>query len=127
MDRIKQMCKARTGDVREALRVPRGSCRLVRCAQSGVVEVIDGRVLMTVEGDAADYWLEPGEALPFAPGERVWIGGWNEAVCCEVRTTAPRLGVWSAWSTPALRAWLARLAARLGKRPARARMRALRG
>jgi hypothetical protein len=82
---------------------------------------------MTVEGDAADYWLEPGEALPFAPGERVWIGGWNEAVCCEVLTTATRGSAWSTLVLWALWAQLARLAARGFKRPVRARMRALRG
>lgn len=74
------------GEVVETVEVPRGACRRVRRAQGGVLGVLEGRVLMTVEGDAQDFWLEPGEALPFAPGERVWIGGWDEAVRCEVLT-----------------------------------------
>lgn len=39
---------------------------------------------MTAEGDAEDYWLEPGEVLLLASGERAHIGGWREAVRCEV-------------------------------------------
>ncbi|MBN3855523.1 DUF2917 domain-containing protein [Paraburkholderia sp. Ac-20340] len=103
----------------ERLDVARRACRLVRRAQGGVIGVLEGRVLMTVEGDAQDYWLEPGEALPFAPGERVWIGGWDEAVSCEVSVPmAPEL----AW----LR-WCQRLAASVLRRPARARLRVQRG
>ncbi|WP_322046221.1 DUF2917 domain-containing protein [Paraburkholderia sp. J67] len=103
--------------------VPRGACRRLRRAQGGVVRVLEGRVLMTVEGDAQDYWLAPGEALPFAPGERVWIGGWDEAVRCAVSVPqAP----WSDSRLLAWRAWLARWAAALLRRPARMRMR-LRG
>ncbi|QBQ97068.1 DUF2917 domain-containing protein [Paraburkholderia pallida] len=124
MDRIMQAGEMRAQERCEELCIARGRCRLVRHAQGGLLGVLEGRVLMTVEGDAQDYWLEPGEALPFAPGERVWIGGWDEAVRCEVRTPA------SPWGEGRVLAWLvglAALAVRMVKRPARVRLRALRG
>ena len=66
------------------LAVGRGACRGVRVAQAGVLTVRVGCVWLTVERDAADYWLAPGDALPLAAGERAWVGGWDRAVCCEV-------------------------------------------
>ncbi|WP_321942801.1 DUF2917 domain-containing protein [Paraburkholderia tropica] len=108
------------GEVVETFEVPRGACRRVRREQGGVLGVLEGRVLMTVEGDAQDFWLEPGEALPFAPGERVWIGGWDEAVRCEVLTgvstpvSVSGNGVLMRWWAAAR--WLARLG---GLRPVR--------
>jgi len=66
------------------LAVGRGACRGVRVAQAGVLTVRVGCVWLTVERDAADYWLAPGDALPLAAGERAWIGGWDDAVCCEL-------------------------------------------
>ncbi|WP_310631798.1 DUF2917 domain-containing protein [Paraburkholderia sp.] len=104
MDRAINGVEARREST-ETLDVPRGACRRVRCAQGGVVGVLEGRVLLTVEGDAQDYWLAPGEALPFAPGERVWIGGWDEAVRCEVRSE--RLGPGSGGGVARLARWTA--------------------
>ena len=124
MDRIMQAGEARIETKCEEIRIARGSCRLVRHVEGGVLGALEGRVLMTVEGDAQDYWLDPGEALPFAPGERVWVGGWDEAVRCEVRTPCAPWGEGRAF---ALLGWLAALAARvrIAKRPLR--LRALRG
>lgn len=124
MDRIMQAGAAGTQARREELGIARGNCRLVRRASGGVLGVLEGRVLMTVEGDPQDYWLEPGEALPFAPGERVWIGGWDEAVRCELCTPSAFSG--ERYARVVL-GWLARLVARAPKRPAQVRMRALRG
>jgi hypothetical protein len=70
--------------VASVLTVERGACRRVRVMQQAALTIRSGRAWVTVERDAADYWLAPGEALPVAAGERVWIGGWNEAVCCEL-------------------------------------------
>lgn len=136
MDRIMQASVAGAQTRREELRIARGNCRLVRRASGGVLGAVEGRVLMTVEGDAQDYWLEPGEALPFAPGERVWIGGWDEAVCCEVCTPCASWGErralvlpgWLArWVAPWVERLAAGLAARTLKHPGRVRLRALRG
>ncbi|WP_296655718.1 DUF2917 domain-containing protein [Paraburkholderia sp.] len=69
------------------LNVARGTCRTWRAARGGwlIVRACAWRAWVTVEGDPADYWLAPGEALLLAHGERVRIGGWNEDVCCEWR------------------------------------------
>jgi hypothetical protein len=124
MDRIMQADATKMAERREALRIARGTCRLVRHVEGGVLGVLEGRVLMTVEGDAQDYWLEPGEALPFAPGERVWVGGWDEAVRCELCT--PQAS-WGKARGLALLRWCAAVVPRSAKRPARVRLRALRG
>jgi len=76
-----------TADRRE-LAIGRGACRGVRAAQATELTVSEGRAWITVERDAADYWLEPGDALPLAAGERAWIGGWDAAVRCEIAPLA---------------------------------------
>ena len=80
-----------------ALWVPCDACRTIRVAQGGVVMALEGRVWMTVEGDAEDYWLEPGEALPLAPGERARISGWRQGVRFEVRCEVGPLVLLHAW------------------------------
>ncbi|RQS75088.1 DUF2917 domain-containing protein [Burkholderia sp. Bp8963] len=37
------------------------------------LQVADGELWVTVEGELADHWLLPGETLVFARGMRVWI------------------------------------------------------
>lgn len=82
-----------------------GACRAIRAAQDMVLTVRAGRAWVTVERDAADYWLAAGDALPLQAGERAWVGGWDGAVCCEVaphggppcagrRTIAARITRW---------------------------------
>ncbi|WER46264.1 DUF2917 domain-containing protein [Cupriavidus sp. WKF15] len=39
------------------------------------VKVTEGRVWITMEGCAADFWLQPGEVLALAEGERYWLSG----------------------------------------------------
>lgn len=95
-----------------ALWVPCDACRTIRVAQGGVVMALEGRVWMTVDGDAGDYWLEPGEALPLAPGERARISGWREGVRFEVRCEVEPLVLLHAWRFAQLRARLARCAPR---------------
>lgn len=124
MDRIMQADATKMAATREELWIARGTCRLVRHVEGGVVGVLEGRVLMTVEGDAQDYWLEPGDALPFAPGERAWVGGWDEAVRCELCT--PRAS-WGKARVLALLRWCAAVVPRCAERHARVRLRALRG
>ena len=71
------------------LEAARGACVRVRAARWSVLTVRSGYAWITVERDAADYWLAPGEAVPLAAGERVWIGGWDDAVCCELAPLVP--------------------------------------
>jgi len=65
------------------LNIAQGACSTWRAARGGWLGACAGHAWVTVEGDPEDYWLAPGEALPVAPGERVRVGGWNEAVSCE--------------------------------------------
>ncbi|MGU7775797.1 DUF2917 domain-containing protein [Burkholderia sp. MR1-5-21] len=37
------------------------------------LQVADGELWVTVEGEQADHWLRPGDTLSFARGMRVWI------------------------------------------------------
>jgi len=78
--------KTMSGDTADTwvLEAARGACVRVRAARWSVLTVRSGYAWITVERDAADYWLAPGDALPLAAGERAWVGGWDRAVCCEV-------------------------------------------
>jgi hypothetical protein len=89
--------------------VARNACRTIRAPQGCIVTALEGRVWMTVAGDGGDYWLEPGEALPLAPGEWARISGWREAVRFEVQPLAPL----HEWRLARMRTWIrARLARR---------------
>jgi hypothetical protein len=103
----------------------RDGCRTIRAPEGCIVTALEGRVWMTVEGDADDYWLEPGEALPLAPGERARISGWRESVCYEVQPLAPV----HTWRFARLRVGMQVLRVRLARRvphgPADARARAV--
>jgi hypothetical protein len=79
----------KTVDGQRVLTLGRGACGGVRVARASVLTVRSGRAWVTIERDAADYWLAPGEAVPLAAGERVWIGGWDDAVCCELAPLVP--------------------------------------
>lgn len=39
-----------------------------------VVEVNAGTLWLTFEGDAEDYWVDPGESFVLPAGTRAWIG-----------------------------------------------------
>ena len=39
-----------------------------------VVEVAHGALWLTIEGDAEDYWLAPGQSFLLPAGTRAWMG-----------------------------------------------------
>jgi quercetin dioxygenase-like cupin family protein len=39
-----------------------------------VVEVAQGALWLTIEGDAEDYWLHPGQSFLLPAGTRAWVG-----------------------------------------------------
>ncbi len=45
-----------------------------RVADPLIVEAAHGSIWLTIEGDAQDYWLEPGESFLLPAGVRAWIG-----------------------------------------------------
>ncbi|WP_233863837.1 DUF2917 domain-containing protein [Paraburkholderia adhaesiva] len=120
--------------VEVTMNIARGTCRTWRAAHGGWLGARVGLVWITVEGDPEDYWLAPGEALPVARGERVRIGGWDEAVICEwhplhaVEVVAQTRSAAQSQRQPwaALGAWLSWRASRVAHWSVRARFGALR-
>lgn len=112
------------------LNIAQGECSTWRAAHGGWLGACVGHAWVTVEGDPEDYWLAPGEALPVAPGERLRVGGWDEAVSCEWRPlhgepfAAAELSVKHAqprwWAGP--QAWFGRWVPRGTLWPRRARI-----
>lgn len=45
-----------------------------RVADPLIVEAARGTLWLTIEGDAEDYWLEPGQSFFLPAGVRAWIG-----------------------------------------------------
>ncbi|MFG6467553.1 DUF2917 domain-containing protein [Roseateles sp. BYS87W] len=43
------------------------------------VVVTQGRLWVTVSGDAADHWLSPGGGFTLVPGQEAVLEGWPEA------------------------------------------------
>jgi hypothetical protein len=65
-----------------------GASRALRVAYDSFLIVRAGGVWLTLEGDAADYWLAPGDRFPLFAGVAAWIGGWKETVRCELAPLA---------------------------------------
>jgi hypothetical protein len=49
----------------------------LRVARGLDLHVSDGELWLTIDGDAADYWLRAGESLSLARGVSVRIGAWR--------------------------------------------------
>ncbi|PMS17366.1 hypothetical protein C0Z18_19920 [Trinickia dabaoshanensis] len=45
-----------------------------RVGRALVVEVQQGTLWLTFEGDAEDYWVDPGQSFLLPAGTRAWIG-----------------------------------------------------
>lgn len=45
-----------------------------RVADPLIVEAAHGTLWLTIEGDAEDYWLQPGQTFLLPAGVRAWIG-----------------------------------------------------
>ncbi len=45
-----------------------------RVARPLIVEAEHGALWLTIEGDAQDYWLEPGQSFLLPAGVRAWLG-----------------------------------------------------
>ncbi|MPW16254.1 DUF2917 domain-containing protein [Paraburkholderia sp. CNPSo 3157] len=51
-----------------------------RVAQPLAVNVLAGELWLTVEGDAEDYWLAPGESFELKRGAVAWLSAGREGV-----------------------------------------------
>ncbi|MEX3930799.1 DUF2917 domain-containing protein [Paraburkholderia phymatum] len=49
-----------------------------RVAQPLAVNVLAGELWLTVEGDAEDYWLAPGESFELKRGAVAWLSAGSE-------------------------------------------------
>ncbi len=45
-----------------------------------VVEVAHGALWLTIEGDAQDYWLDPGQSFLLPAGVKAWVGSGRDDV-----------------------------------------------
>lgn len=45
-----------------------------RVERSLVVEVAQGALWLTIEGDAEDYWLDSGQSFLLPAGVKAWVG-----------------------------------------------------
>ncbi|WP_455726895.1 DUF2917 domain-containing protein, partial [Burkholderia stabilis] len=54
---------------------PAGRWRIV---DRTVLEVAEGNVWVTVEGQADDHWLGAGDSLTLLPGTRAWVSAGSD-------------------------------------------------
>lgn len=61
-----------------------------RVEQPLIVEVAHGTLWLTLEGDAEDYWLDPGQSFLLPVGAKAWIGSGRGDVRLTVRGAGAR-------------------------------------
>jgi hypothetical protein len=49
----------------------------VRASRGARLRVLSGNLWVTREGDLADHVLLPGQSVPVARGDRLWLGAWQ--------------------------------------------------
>ncbi|VVE13440.1 hypothetical protein PTE30175_02675 [Pandoraea terrae] len=42
------------------------------------LQVLQGLLWLTVEGESGDHWLRAGDTFETVPGQTMWLGTWNE-------------------------------------------------
>ncbi|APD13414.1 DUF2917 domain-containing protein [Pandoraea pulmonicola] len=52
------------------------------------LQVLQGLLWLTVEGEHTDHWLRAGESFEMRAGQRVWLGTWNEGARLRVSQPA---------------------------------------
>ena len=55
------------------------------------LQVLQGLLWLTVEGEPADHWLRAGDSFEIRAGQRVWLGTWNEGARLRVSPPATPL------------------------------------
>lgn len=55
------------------------------------IQVLQGVLWLTVEGEPADHWLRAGESFEIRHGQRVWLGTWQDGVRLRVSQPAQTL------------------------------------
>ncbi|ANI21681.1 hypothetical protein AB870_19385 [Pandoraea faecigallinarum] len=77
------------------------------------LQVLQGLLWLTVEGEHIDHWLGAGESFEIRGGQRVWLGTWREgarmrvsqpaSTLCAPRRRSLRAGLRLAWRGVAAR------------------------
>ena len=68
------------------------------------LEVLQGALWLTVEGEPVDHWLHAGESFEMRAGQRVWLGTWREGVRLRVSQPTRMHSAFTA-RRPLLRGW----------------------
>jgi len=55
------------------------------------LQVLQGLLWLTVEGEPHDHWLRAGESFEIRGGQRVWLGTWQEGARMRVSQPAKTL------------------------------------
>ncbi|VVE21496.1 hypothetical protein PAQ31011_03178 [Pandoraea aquatica] len=55
------------------------------------LQVLQGLLWLTVEGEPTDHWLRAGESFEIRGGQRVWLGTWQEGARMRVSQPAKTL------------------------------------
>ncbi|VVD94397.1 DUF2917 domain-containing protein [Pandoraea terrigena] len=66
------------------------------------LQVLQGVLWLTVEGEPADHWLRAGESFEMRAGQRVWLGTWQDGARLRVSQPATTRPVFA--GKPATRA-----------------------
>jgi hypothetical protein len=71
-----------------------GVCVAHRNPTASRITVASGTLWLTLEGDAADYWLQTGDSLTIAPRQRLWLSAETDAARFGItRALRPALSV----------------------------------
>ncbi|MFJ2991970.1 DUF2917 domain-containing protein [Pandoraea sp. NPDC087047] len=55
------------------------------------LQVLQGLLWLTVEGEPTDHWLRAGESFEIRGGQRVWLGTWQDGARMRVSQPAKTL------------------------------------
>lgn len=55
------------------------------------LQVLQGLLWLTVEGEPGDHWLRAGETFEIRPGQRLWLGTWKDG--SRFRLSQPMAGL----------------------------------
>ncbi|MBN4665566.1 DUF2917 domain-containing protein [Pandoraea nosoerga] len=52
------------------------------------LQVLQGLLWLTVEGEHTDHWLRAGESFEMRAGQRIWLGTWDDGARLRVSQPA---------------------------------------
>ncbi|ALS62581.1 MULTISPECIES: DUF2917 domain-containing protein [Pandoraea] len=55
------------------------------------LQVLQGLLWLTVEGESVDHWLRAGESFEMRAGQRIWLGTWKDGA--RLRVSQPTMSL----------------------------------